>query len=185
MGLREPTPAQALPELRTRRLRLVPRTLADLDDCLAMDRQPGVTEQIAGPWDDPRAHRAFIRDRIVRRYPPGQGYWTLRPKSGPDRFLGWVLLIPEDAEGPETEIGWRLPRDAWGQGLAAEAGRALLVHGLDRLGLHRIVSDIRVGHRPSRRVAEKIGLRATETFDQDGHRLVRYLATGPSAETGR
>ena len=63
----------------------------------------------AGSWDDEPAHRAFIRDRIDGPYPPGMGYWVMEPRDAPGRFLGWILLIPEDAHGPEIETGWRVP----------------------------------------------------------------------------
>ena len=171
----------APPVLTTARLRLVPRTLADFDDCLAMDRRPGVTDHIAGPWADPAAHRAFVRDRITRAYPPGLGYWTLRPHAAPDRFLGWVLLIPEDAVGPAVEIGWRLVPEAWGRGLASEAAAVLLAYGFADVGLDTVVSDIRPEHEASRRVAEKVGMVATGRIDDgDGHELIRYRADRPS-----
>lgn len=38
-----------LPILETDRLWLRPRVLADLDACIAMDRDPDVTRHIAGP----------------------------------------------------------------------------------------------------------------------------------------
>ncbi|MBC8932116.1 N-acetyltransferase, partial [Escherichia coli] len=59
-----------LPVLETARLWLRPRGLADLDACLAMDRDPEVTQHIAGPWHDPVEHRRFVTHRITRDYPP-------------------------------------------------------------------------------------------------------------------
>lgn len=38
------------PVFETQRLILLPRTLADTDDCLAMDNDPEVTRFVAGPW---------------------------------------------------------------------------------------------------------------------------------------
>jgi RimJ/RimL family protein N-acetyltransferase len=67
-----------LPELDTPRLLIRQRTLADLDACIEMDRDPDVTRYIAGPWCDPVAHRRFVEFRIRRSYPPGLGYWTIR-----------------------------------------------------------------------------------------------------------
>ena len=45
----------ALPTFTTARLTLRPRTLGDLDACLAMDRDPLVTKFIHGPWANPVA----------------------------------------------------------------------------------------------------------------------------------
>jgi RimJ/RimL family protein N-acetyltransferase len=82
----------------------------------------------------------------------------VRQKSEPTHFLGWVLLMPLDAVGPEIEIGWRLRRDAWGAGLATEAARAVLDYAFMILALPEVVADIHPENMRSIRVAEKIGL---------------------------
>ena len=156
---------EALPVLETRRLRLRPRTMADLEPSLAMDREPGTLDWVdwplaSGGWDDPAAHRAFIASRIRGPYPPGLGYWTIARHKHPREFLGWVLLIPEDATGPEVEIGWRLTRAARGHGYAAEAAAALLRHGFATLGLRRIVAEIYGANTPSNALARRLGFRA-------------------------
>ena len=172
--------AMPLPILETARLRLRPRVLGDLEDCFRMDREPGTLDWItwpeaAGSWEDEAAHRAFIQARIVARYPPGQGYWAVAAKARPDLFLGWVLLIPEDAVGPEVEIGWRFASAARGRGYATEAARAVLAHGLGTLALPRIIADIRPENAASCRVAEKIGMRAAGPAP-GAAQLVRYEA---------
>lgn len=167
-----------LPKLTTDRLRLRARTLADLDACFAMDREPGTLDWIdwpqeAGSWHDEAAHRAFIHARITGPYPPGLGYWVMEPRDGPPAFLGWVLLIPEDAVGPEIEIGWRIPSAHRGRGYASEGARAVLNHGLQTLGLARIVADIYPQNAASRSVACKIGMADTGPTP-DAERLRRY-----------
>lgn len=152
-----------LPTIETPRLILRPRRMADLDACLAMDREPGTTRWIAGPWDDPAAHRDFVRARIRGPYPAGLGYWVIARAEAPEVFLGWVILIPEDATGPRVETGWRLTTAARGHGFAPEAAAHILAHGFDRVGLTRVVANIHRDNTPSRRVAEKIGMRVAET----------------------
>ena len=153
------TCAAMLPSFETPRLLLRPRTTADVDACIAMDRDPEVTRFVDGPWADAAKHRAFVVDRIVRAYPPGMGYWAVFPRSEPDRFLGWVLLTPLDLVGPDIEIGWRFVRAAWGQGYATEAARPVLRHALETLGVAEIVADIDPANVGSIRVAEKLGMR--------------------------
>lgn len=150
-----------VPVLETERLRLRPRGLADLEDCFAMDREPGTLQFIAWPdtaggWGDEAAHRAFIGSRIEARYPEGLGYWVIERREAPGEFLGWVLLIPID--DADVEIGWRVPGAARGRGYATEAAARVLAHGLE-LGLTRIVADIRSGNGASVAVARKIGMR--------------------------
>lgn len=147
-----------LPVFETARLVLRQRTMADLEPSLAMDREPGTTDLIPGPWDDPAKHRAFTEARIRGPFPEGLGYWVVARREHPEEFLGWVLLIPEDAVGPEVEIGWRMTHASRGHGYAPEAATPLIAHGLGTLGLPRIIADIHRDNAASLRVAEKIGL---------------------------
>jgi RimJ/RimL family protein N-acetyltransferase len=65
------------PTFETSRLLIRPRTLADTEDCVAMDCEPGVTRFVSGPWSDPPAPRAFVEQRTRGPYPEGLGYWTM------------------------------------------------------------------------------------------------------------
>ena len=71
-------------------------------------------------------------------------------------FLRWD---PETWEigGTETEIGWALAREHWGQGYATEAALALRNWAIAERGLTRLISLIQPGNVLSVRVAEKIG----------------------------
>lgn len=147
-----------LPTFHTARLTVKPRTLEDLPACLAMDRDPDVTKFIPGPWADPVRHEAFVRERIDADFGTGLGYWSVFSHKHPDRFLGWVLLIPYDGVGPEIEIGWRFNREAWGNGFATEAAKPVLDYALETLKLDRVVADIDPDNSASIRVASKIGM---------------------------
>src|SRR6266516_4875756 len=92
-----------LPSFETQRLVVRPRRIGDLNSCLAMDRDPAVLRYIDTPWSNPQEHRQFVINRITRAYPAGLGYWSVVLKLVPAAFVGWVLLIPYDAVGPEIE----------------------------------------------------------------------------------
>ncbi|PYJ48859.1 MAG: GNAT family N-acetyltransferase [Verrucomicrobia bacterium] len=62
-------------------------------------------------------------------------------------------------EMDEIEIGYRLNRDYWSRGLATEAARAVRDHGFRDLKLPRVISLIHPDNLPSRRVAEKNGMK--------------------------
>ncbi|WP_158817115.1 GNAT family N-acetyltransferase [Methylocapsa sp. S129] len=83
-----------------------------------------------------------------------------------------------------TEIGYRLRRDQWGRGYAAEAAKAWLDYGFSTLRLSRIVAMIEPGNRRSIRVAEKIGMQAgaSETFH--GIPVIAYFAEAPATPDG-
>lgn len=162
------------PILRTQRLLLRPRTLADTDACVGMDREPEVTRYVDGPWSDSAAHRAFVEERTRGPYPEGLGYWTISPGDRPTEFVGWVLLIPLDAVGPETEIGWRLRPAFWRLGYATEAARAVLRHGFEGAGLDEIMAEIDAENIASIGVAERIGLRRRSSRFSEGREWLRY-----------
>jgi len=164
---------EPLPVFRTSRLVVRPRTMADLEACLAMDRDQAVTRFIVGPWSEPQAHREFVAARIRHEYPAGMGYWSIMAPA----FAGWILLAPLDLRGPEIEIGWRLVRAAWGRGYATEAARPVLAHALTTLGLREVVADIDPDNAASIGVARKLGLRAAGPVPYAGRMVTRYVAT--------
>ncbi len=172
----------ALPSFETARLMLAPRTMADIDDCIAMDRDPEVTRFIPGPWQDAAAHRAFLRGRIEADFGDGLGYWSIRAKESPRQFLGWILLIPADAIGPDIEIGWRLNRLAWGKGYATEAARPVLAHAFQTLKLDRVIADIAPGNAASIRVAQKLGLAPSRPTTYHDESFASYSMTRSAFE---
>jgi RimJ/RimL family protein N-acetyltransferase len=135
-----------------------------------------VTRFVSGPWSDPAAHRAFIEARTLGPYAPGLGYWTICRRDDPGSFVGWTLLIPQDAVGPEIEIGWRLRREAWGQGLAAEAARPVLRHAFATLKLPEVIAEIDPANAASLKVAENLGLRLRGTVLHQDKPALRYTA---------
>jgi RimJ/RimL family protein N-acetyltransferase len=77
-------------------------------------------------------------------------------------FLRWDPATWEIG-GSETELGWGLAREHWGQGYATEAALALRDWAFERRGLSRLISLIQQGNLRSVRVAEKLG----ERYERD------------------
>ena len=161
----------ALPVIRTERLVLRERTLDDLELCVAMDDDPEVRRFIVLPMQGDM-HRAFIRGRMMHRYPEHLGYWSVLADG---KFAGWILLIPRELEGPEIEIGWRFVAEARGKGYATEAAAAVLRHALTTAGLTDVIADIDPENAASRRVAEKLGMRQVKTWLDAGRPTMRYV----------
>lgn len=63
-----------------------------------------------------------------------------------------------------SELGYRLRRRVWGQGLATEGSRALIDHAFAHLGMVRISAESMAVNTASRRVMEKSGMRHVRTF---------------------
>ncbi len=107
----------------------------------------------------------------------GLGYWMAFASdgSGPgspppdDSFVGLMMLPP--AHGPDQpddpsvgELGYRLVRRSWRQGLASEASRALLRHAFGTVGLSRVIAQTMAVNAGSRGVMEAVGLRYVRTY---------------------
>lgn len=77
---------------------------------------------------------------------------------------------------PAVEVGWRLGRSHWGQGLATEAAVAAVRFGFEQRGLKRIVSIAQVGNDASVRIMTKLGMHPVrETVNPKGGRRVRLF----------
>jgi RimJ/RimL family protein N-acetyltransferase len=91
------------------------------------------------------------------------GFWAAVEKES-GRFIGWFHLRPaEDSLPGETELGYRLRRDAWGKGYATEGSRALVRKAFEDLGWECVTAWTMVVNTRSRRVMEKAGLRLVKT----------------------
>lgn len=94
----------------------------------------------------------------------GFGLWAITLK-GDDEAIGDCGMIRHEVDGAiETDIGWHLRRDHWGQGYATEAAAASRDYAFGPLGQKRLVAAIHPDNLASRRVAEKIGMTFLKEF---------------------
>lgn len=164
-------PALVLPtfdgvrELRTQRTLLRQWQDSDLEPWAEMNADPAVRQHFASvlTHDEALAEAARMRSTLARR---GWGPWVLEV-PGVLPFAGFVgLMVPAWSAHftPAVEIGWRLPRPAWGQGYAAEAAAAAAAFAFEALGLDELVALTLPGNQRSRRVMHRIGM----VHDADG-----------------
>ncbi|NQW11885.1 MAG: GNAT family N-acetyltransferase [Alphaproteobacteria bacterium] len=102
----------------------------------------------------------------------GFGMYSVRGlESG--AFLGECgLRYLED--GVDVELSYGLVADARGRGLATEAVRAVVEHGLHDLNLPRIVAFARADNTASRHILEKFGMTLVGEFAEPPHTVVKY-----------
>lgn len=145
--------------LQTTHLTLSPCRPNDSADFIALERDPEVMRYLNGghPVDhariDPDA--TFLMPRGTEPH-----VWTAR-RTANGAFVGWFCLWPEDAA--MAELGYRLRRQDWGQGLACEGATALVDWGFANAGYDRVVATTMTVNQASRRVMEKIGLKHART----------------------
>ncbi len=162
---------------------------------------------ILRPWrdNDCAAFAAMGADAEVMRYferlqtpaDAAAGAARMMRSYAADGFCFWALELPGEAAfigfagiarvafaapfTPAVEIGWRLARRYWGQGLATEAARAALADGFGRCGLGEIVAMAVPDNAASLGVMRKIGMARDPDGDFDhpnvtpGHRLRRHV----------
>ncbi len=133
----------------------------DLEAMFAVFGDPVAMEHYPAPWT--REDLAAGIARVQRRYEEdGYGLWlAVRKDTG--EAIGDCGLMKQDLPGgPEVEVGYHFRRDQWGHGYATEAARGCMKHGFQTTGAGRLISLIRPANIPSRRVAERNGMRVTE-----------------------
>ena len=81
---------------------------------------------------------------------------------------------------PAVEIGWRLGRRYWGQGIATEAARAALEFGFTDRELDRIVGIHQLGNDASGRIMQKLGMQLDREITDSRGRRVRIYAINRS-----
>ncbi len=175
-------PSRAEPP-QTERLLLRALAPADLDGLCAI-------------FSDPRAMRHYPSTRTreqtrgwldwnLEMYGAlGYGMWAaVLRETG--RFVGTVGLVAQEVEGAsETELGYLLVREFWGRGLATEAALACRDFGFHVLGKARLVSLIDPANAPSRRVADRVGMRFEREIAKWDKRVCLY-ARDRAAERAR
>ncbi|RMA78824.1 RimJ/RimL family protein N-acetyltransferase [Umboniibacter marinipuniceus] len=107
-------------------------TEEDREELWALDQDPEVMRFITKgePSSMERIETLFIPRMMAYNLPiKGWGIWRVSV-SEDDRYLGWVLVRPEnffDDQRDDTslELGWRFFQSSWGQGYATEAAAYL------------------------------------------------------------
>jgi len=168
--------------LRTTRLLLRPWRPGDKEPFARLNADPQVMEHF--PAALTRAESDALVDRIQARIAEdGFGFWALEvAETG--SFIGFTGLSRPRFSAhftPAVEIGWRLARNAWGQGYATEAARAATAYAFDQAGLDEIVSFTPRTNTRSQAVMRRLGMRHDSADDFDhpqlppGHPLAPHV----------
>ncbi len=174
--------ASDLPVLRTPRLTMRPFLEQDREPFAQINADPEVMAHFLAPLSRGESDR--FMDRITAGFAAhGFGLWAM--VGGADgELIGFTGLVVPGFLAPFTpavEIGWRLRRSAWGQGLATEAAQAALNFGFGRAGLEEVVSFTSLGNVRSQAVMRRLGMTHDPTDDFDhplvprGHPLARHV----------
>ena len=109
----------------------------------------------------------YIKNQYLKN---GTGRWAIVDKKTND-FVGWTGLKYEEEVREEFsyyDLGYRLLKKYWGQGIATETALASLQYGFEVLDLKEIGGAAHVEHAVSNKVLTKVGFRFVETFEFEG-----------------
>jgi len=143
--------------LETTRLMLRPFLLQDVEALHVFFTLPDVRRFL---WDDRVVSRDTVQGLIAASLASfsaqGFGQWVAEDRAS-RALVGFCGLRTID-ETPEIEILYGLVRERWREGLATEAGNAVLTHAFLRVGLPRVVGRTDSPNLASVRVLERLGM---------------------------
>jgi len=144
--------------LETERLTLRRFTDADVDAVFAVIGDPLTMKYYPQKFTREDAQR-WVTMSQERYRTDGYGLFAVVLKSSGEA-IGNCGVVKQSVEGESLlEVGYHFRRDHWGHGYATEAARGCMDYAFRRLGAAKVVSLILPENLPSRRVAERNGMK--------------------------
>jgi RimJ/RimL family protein N-acetyltransferase len=184
--------------LNTVRLNLEPFTDAHVDGLHALNSDPEVMRYLSGR-PETRDDTVEVVERVKRRWIEfGYSWWSLISRDSGEIVGAGALqnLRREATSSPDPacplEIGWRLRRDCWHQGLATEAARAIACFAFDTIHAEELYAVCDPDNIASANVMKRLGMQDRGLQTWYGKSLTTYqtnprqwLAAGGFAAHGR
>ncbi|MDG4825253.1 GNAT family N-acetyltransferase [Asanoa sp. WMMD1127] len=148
-------------ELKTDRLNLRPWRVDDAEAALPIYGASNVARWLSPAMDsvpDADAMRLVLQQWVAEdaRLPEPAGRWAVERRDD-GRLVGGAILLPLPPRGEDLEMGWQLHPDVWGQGYAAEAGRAIARWAFDQ-GWDEVLAVARPANSRAQATARRIGM---------------------------
>jgi RimJ/RimL family protein N-acetyltransferase len=156
--------------METMRMTLRPLTAADGPLLKDLDSDPEVMTYLThgAPSSDEQVAAAVERVLATQAQHNGRfGIWIAHEKAT-GLFMGWFLFRPDKATPDNTdsiELGYRLKKAFWRQGLGSEGSEAFLKLGFEDYKVSEIFAVAMKGNIGSQAVMKKVGLKFIEDFD--------------------
>ena len=96
----------------------------------------------------------WIADSETREQPQGRWAVVLRETG---ELIGGAALLPLPPYDVDLEIAWQLAPDAWGKGLAAEAGHGVAHHAFAS-GIDELFAVVRPNNARGAATARRVGM---------------------------
>ena len=146
------------PTFVTRRLRLRPFRGSD---GAALHQLYGDGENLrfwgTDPSPNPNTTQRMLRWHLGYR-PLKYVLWAVEETKS-RRLVGMINYHRREIREKRVDVGWLILPEMQGKGYMTEAGRALLRHLFDDLGVHKVEALIRKDNKPSAALARRLGFR--------------------------
>jgi ribosomal-protein-alanine N-acetyltransferase len=177
------------PTLTTARLNLRELLLSDAPDVLIFRGDPDV-QRYNGPVLQTIGEVQTLIEEVRAEYTAQEGLtWAVTLKNSVT-VLGLFGFHDWNKYHRRAEIGYDLARAYWGQGIGAEAVRAMVRFGFEQMNLNRIYAGTIADNYESVRLLEKVGfqregVRRQYSWEEDStfhdsamYSLLRHEYTG-------
>jgi RimJ/RimL family protein N-acetyltransferase len=142
-------------EMLTDRLHLRPPAGADAEAVVAICGDWEVARRLSRvPHPYGHADFRYFLERVVVMEPT----WAIVLRETNE--LAGVMGLAPHQDGQSAELGYYIGRAHWGQGLATEAGQAIVRLGTEDIGYARLTSGYHADNPASGRVLAKLGFKA-------------------------
>ncbi|MCW3094364.1 MAG: acetyltransferase, ribosomal protein N-acetylase [Ferruginibacter sp.] len=158
--------------IETERLILREILPTDIEGMYELDSDPEVHKHLGNKPVTSREQIADVIDFIRQQYiHNGIGRWAIIDKKTKD-FIGWTGMkyVTDLINNHKNyyDLGYRLLKRYWGQGIATEAAIASLNYAFDKLNADEVYAIAECENDGSNKVLKKIGLTLIEKFHLDG-----------------
>jgi RimJ/RimL family protein N-acetyltransferase len=156
--------------IRTPRLRLRPWSVDDAEAALRVYGDQDVARWLSPAMDrvpDTTAMRAMIDRWADQQLTAPEGRWAVT-LADTGELVGGVAVLPLPPDGEDLEVGWQLAPQAWGQGIAAEAGHAVAHHAFTT-GVEELFAVVREQNGRGAATAQRVGMEWVGETDKYYH----------------
>lgn len=167
--------------LTTSRLRLEPFAEGHLAGLNKMNSDPEVMRYLSAGRPETLEETRAVIERVAKRWKEiGHSWWALIEReteelvgAGAIQNLRREATLVPDLACP-LEIGWRLRRDRWGQGLAVEAARAMGDFAFNELNARELLAVCDTANTASENVMKRLGMQHAGIQRWYGKDLLTY-----------
>ncbi len=144
---------------------------SDVNGMFELDSDPEVHKYLGNKTISDKNHIANVINFVRQQYiDHGIGRWAVIEKSTND-FIGWTGLKfeTEITNGRKNyyDLGYRLIRKYWGQGIATETALISLDYAFNKLKIEEVYAAASCENLASNKILQKIGMSFIETFSYE------------------